>query len=243
MPLTEAHLRSNILFEARFPMELALEVVLWVNILLDEAGVAPFAILAGCYRWLFGKARRFSPGSGLAIGYYDNFLGPVLRSVRARSGPSEVLLWMPPVPDGPASRSRFDDMVTGKDVGAREYVNHPLDTDQGKRTILMAEHEGRQIGLDLPRTLTPVLSKLIELPAGRLLRRLGTADATQRRELRNFWEALIDRIRHDNLETRVRIFHGDPAFAYTEARALSEWKALFDQVIPKPHALLRIIGF
>jgi hypothetical protein len=224
------------------PMTIVGEGMRSVKVVLDWLGVAPFGLMAASYWWLFGKARDFSPGTGLAIGYYENFLGPVLRGMRADGRPWGVSLWIPPAGDWSSSRSEFDGMTTAKGPG-QEYLNQAVDTDQGKRTILIADRDGKRHALDLPRTLTPVLDRLMEVPAGKALRWLGTKDALQRRELRNFWEELLRRIREDAFETNVKVFCGASVSAESTASDLTGCEAMLDAAIPKPARPLRWLGF
>ncbi|HVA68085.1 MAG TPA: hypothetical protein VNF45_02145 [Candidatus Binataceae bacterium] len=195
------------------------------------------AIVAVPSNILFRAARKFSPGTGLAPGYYKNFLEPVMK---ADDGPSEILLWMSAAGDLSQNRSRFENKTELTD-----YDNVLVGKGPEGRTVRIAKlRDGRKIGLDFPRTLTgDDLFLLIKRPAARWLRWLGGEDAMQRRELRNFWETLSDCIRKGNYQTRIKAFCGDPASAQTDARDLKSWPAMLKRTIPKPNLLLRAIGF
>lgn len=229
-------------------MDIVLATLEWIGFLLEAMGIAPVAIVAVGYRGLFGMARRFSPGTGMAVGYWRNFLGPVLRSVRDKSELSEVLIWMPKLEDAESSAAAFEAMVKpsekpqSKPPGQR-YENSAVQTQQGTRTILVTDIEDQKVALDLPRTLAPVLDELAQIPAGKLLKRFGSAEALQRRELRNFWDALLNRIRDEGLGSTVRFFEQDPATAHATARPLGDFASMRDRLYPKPNAFFGLVGF
>ncbi len=232
-------------------METLNQAMQWLNSfdhLIDVLNKIPhvvkvlLAIAAVPSNILFRAARKFSPGTGLAPGYYKNFLEPVMR---ADDGPSEILLWMSAAGDLlTENRSRFENSGKGK-TELTDYDNLSVGKRQEKRTVLIAKQsDGRQIGLDFPRTLTgDDLFLLINRPAARWLRWLGGEDAVERRELRNFWETLSDYIRKGNYQTRIKAFCGDPASAQTDAHDLKNWPEMLKITIPKPNLLLRAIGF
>jgi len=231
-------------------MEMLNQVMQWLNSFdhlrdvlikaLDAVKVL-LAIVAVPSNILFRAARKFSPGTGLAPGYYKNFLEPVMR---ADDGPSEILLWMSAAGNLlTENRSRFEN--SGKGTELADYNNVLVGKGQDRRTVRVAKlSDGTQIGLDFPRTLTgDDFFLLINRHAARWLRWLGGEDAVERRELRNFWETLSDCIRKGNYQTRIKAFCCDPASAQTAARDLKNWEEMLDCTIPKPNLLLRAIGF
>jgi hypothetical protein len=208
-------------------------------------------LFATSYRILFGAARKFSPAAGLANGYYNNFLAPILR---VTDGPTEILLWMSAAENLLDERRRYEDIVAGNNPDLKDYRNCQVSTAQGPRTILLkrpaAAADSRYPALDFPRTLSGLdpdsargsdLDRLSNLPGSVWLLKLGGEKALQRRELRNFWETLSDLIRKEYFVTRVKVFCGKPENARDEASPITDYSEVFNRASPEPNLLLRML--
>lgn len=228
------------------------EVFDWLNHVSAVIGAikVPMGILMApllfLYRIFFGKARKFSPAAGLASGYYNNFLRPILH---VTDGPTEIFLWMSAAPDLLNERGRYEDIVLGKNPNFTEYKNCQVQTAQGPRTILLKRPAGatdlKYPALDFPRTLSGLdpngdrvseLDRLSNLPGSGWLA-LGGKRALQRKELRNFWETLSNLIEKEYFGTRVKVFWGNPE----SARSVKEYPELFDRTNPNPNLPLRLL--
>ena len=231
-------------------MELLKEALRWVSgmgmdlpkevahLMVDRVLAIPLSLLVIVYRRMFGEARQFSPGLGLANGYYNNFLGPLLR---ANNGPSEVRLWMSPPKDLNHDREQYEHIINGRYPNLT-YKECQVRTEQGIRSILIDQpahaKDFKYPALDFPRTL----SDFDDFAPARRLQTLGGNDAFQRREMENFWKTLSVLVRKGFHATRVKVFCGKPENAEREAYGIVDYSKMLDKTCPK-RFFARMFGF